>query len=67
MNNTRESVYENYIIQSDFENAIIEGAFEKANTRQCDIKVIKLCQVRTKLIAVGGYRVTVIFGCQTNP
>ena len=35
--------------------------------RHCKIQVIKLCQVRIKLIALGWYWVTIIFWCQINP
>ena len=41
--------------------------YNHLNMRQCEIKVINLCQVRTKLIALGWYRATRIFWCQTNP
>ena len=35
--------------------------------RHFEILVIKLCQVKIKLIALGWYWVTMIFCCQTNP
>ena len=35
--------------------------------RQCEIKDIKLCQVRTKIIAPGWYWVTMIFFGQIHP
>ena len=35
--------------------------------RQCEIKDIKLCQVRTKIIALGWYWVTMIFFGQISP
>ena len=34
--------------------------------RQCEIKDIKFYQARTKVIALGGYWVTIIFFCQIN-
>ena len=35
--------------------------------RQCEFKDIKLCKVKIKLTALGGYLETMIFWCQTNP
>ena len=50
--------------EKSMETKALQGYADK---RQCEIKDIKLCQVRTKLIALGWHWVTMICLGQINP